>query len=86
MVSPEINEYLSRAFSSDEVAAALKQIHPSKSPGLDGMSALFFLKYWNIVGANVTNMVLNVLNSSMPLYDINKPILLLCRKQIILKE
>ena len=36
------------------------------------MSALFFQKYWNIVGANVTSMVLNVLNSSMPLYDINK--------------
>ena len=36
------------------------------------MSALFFQKYWNIVGANVTNMVLNVLNSGMPLHDINK--------------
>ena len=67
-----MNEYLSRAFSSDEVAAALKQIHPSKSPGPDGMFALFFQKYWNIVGANVTNMVLNVLNSGMPLHDINK--------------
>ena len=67
-----MNENLSRAFSSDEVAAALKQIHPFKSPGTDGMSALFFQKYWNIVGANVTNMVLNVLNSGMPLHDINK--------------
>ena len=72
MISPEMNEYLSRAFSGEEVAAALKQIHPSKSPGPDGMSALFFQKYWNIVGANVTNMVLNVLNSGMPLHDINK--------------
>ena len=68
------------------MVVALKQLHPSKSPGPDGMSALFFQKYWNIVSANVTSMVLNVLNSGMPLYDINKPILLLCRKQIILKE
>ena len=42
LVSPEMNENLSKAFSSEEVVAALKQIHPSKSPGPDGMSALFF--------------------------------------------
>ena len=45
LVYPEMNENLSKAFSSDEVAAALKQIHPSKSPGPNGMSALFFQKY-----------------------------------------
>ena len=54
------------------MVVALKQLHPSKSPGLDGMSVLFFQKYWSIVGANVTNMIINVLNSGMPLSDINK--------------
>ena len=72
LVSPEMNAELSRAFSREEVVVALKQLHPSKLPGLDGMSALFFQKYWSIVGANVTNMIINVLNFGMPLSDINK--------------
>ena len=36
------------------------------------MSALFFQKYWSIIGTNVSNMVLNVLNSGMSLSDINR--------------
>ena len=51
---------------------ALKQLHPSKLPGLDGMSALFFQKYWSIVGTNVSNMILNVINSGMSLSNINR--------------
>ena len=50
----------------------LKQIQPTKSPGPDGMSALFFQKYWDIVGSNVSNMVLNALSSSMSFDVINK--------------
>ena len=36
------------------------------------MSALFFQKYWSIVGINVSNMVLNVLNFGMTLFEINR--------------
>ena len=67
-----MNSELSHAFTREEVAFALKQLHPSKSPGPDGMSALFFQKYWSIVGPNISNMVLNVLNSGMSLSDINR--------------
>ena len=72
LVTPKMNSELSRAFTREEVVSALKQLHPSKSPGPNGMSALFFQKYWNIVGTNVSNMVLNFLNSGMSLSDINK--------------
>lgn len=51
---------------------ALQQLHPTKAPGLDGMSAIFFHKYWDIVGPSITNMVLNVLNSNLPMIEINK--------------
>lgn len=47
-------------------------MHPTKAPRLDGMSAVFFQKYWDIVSTIVTNMALNVLNSHMPIADINK--------------
>ena len=36
------------------------------------MSALFFQKYWSIVDINVSNIVLNVLNSGMSLSDLNR--------------
>ena len=72
IVTSEMNSELSRAFTREEVVCALKQLHPSKSPSPDGMLALFFQKYWSIIGTNVSNMVLNVLNSGMSLSDINR--------------
>lgn len=67
-----MNTELTRCFTKEEVAAALKQLHPTKSPGPDGMFGLFFQKYWSIVGTNVSNFVLNVLNSDMPISEINR--------------
>lgn len=53
--------------------SALKQMHPIKAPEPDGMSAVFFFqKYWYIIGTSGTNMALNVLNSYMPIAEINK--------------
>ena len=71
-VTEDMNAELTKVFTRDEVTNVLKQLHPTKAPGLDGMSAIFFHKYWDIVGLNITNMVLNVLNSNMPITEINK--------------
>ena len=71
-VTDEMNMELTRGFTKEEVVIALKQMHPTKSPGPDGMSALFFQKYWSIVGTNVSNLVLNVLNHGMSISKFNK--------------
>jgi len=44
-VTEEMNMELTRGFTKEEVVAALKQLHPTKSPGPDGMLAFFFQKY-----------------------------------------
>ena len=51
---------------------ALNQIHPTKAPRPDGMSAIFFQNYWGIVGKDVICMILNVLSSNMSMAEINK--------------
>ena len=75
-----MNAELTKTFTRDEVIIALKQLHPTKAPGPDGMSAIFFHKYWDIVSSNITNMVLNVLNSNMPIAEINKTNIVLIPK------
>ena len=56
------------------------QLHLTKSPGPNGMSALFFQKYWSIVGTHVSNMALNVLNFGMTLFEINRTNIVLVPK------
>ena len=51
-------EELSRLYTEEEVLAALHHMHPFKAPGPDGMLALFYSKFWHIVGSDVPNMTL----------------------------
>ena len=47
-------------------------MHPTRAPSPESMSAIFYQKYWNIVGNDVTSMVLNVLNFDNPMTKLNK--------------
>jgi hypothetical protein len=41
--------WCSQPFSREEVEEAIFQMHPLKAPGPDGLPALFYHKYWNII-------------------------------------
>ena len=70
-VTPEMNASLTKEFRPDEVWTALQQMHPLKSPGPDGMPPIFYQKFWNIVGPNVIECVLNILNYGIMPPDFN---------------
>ena len=44
-VSDDMNDALLKEFRVEEVRRALKQMHPTKFPGPDGMSPIFFQNY-----------------------------------------
>ena len=80
-VTLNMNNALLQRYTLDE---ALFQMYPSKSPSLDGMSPFFFFffqKYWNIVGSDLTEAILLVLNSGHMLRKMNyTPIVLIPKK------
>lgn len=75
-----MNESLTQRNTSVGVRTTLFQMHPSKSPGPDGMSSFFFQKYWHIIGTDVTDVVLSVLHSSHMLKKMNHTHIVLISK------
>ena len=70
-VTDDMREFPSTQYTAKEVQVALFQMGPTKAPGPDGMNALFYQKYWHIVGDSVVLAVLDFLNNGNMLPDIN---------------
>ena len=70
-VSPDMRDLLSSEYSPKEIKAALFQMGPTKAPGPDGMNALFYQKFWHIVGDDVINAVLDFLNNGIMVPNLN---------------
>ena len=64
VISNEMNAQFSTKFKAWKVQQAIKQMALLKSLGLDGMSHLFYQHYWNLVGDDVCQSVLNFLNNA----------------------
>ena len=56
-ITGAINEDLTAPVTEWEVKLALFAMHPEKTPGPDGMTALFYQKFWVIVKDVLTRMV-----------------------------
>jgi hypothetical protein len=59
-----MNEKLLAPFSPEDVKKAVFSIGDFKAPGPDGLHAVFYKKFWNICGKEITKEVLLALNSS----------------------
>lgn len=65
----------------EEVKTDLKQMHPTKAPGPDGLPALFYKKIWDSIGGDVVSYVLNLLNNGGPVDQINNTHIVLIPKK-----
>ena len=52
-----MNDMLLQEFTKEEIKQGLDSIGDLKVPGIDGMSSLFYKKYWSIVGGDVIREV-----------------------------
>ena len=58
-ITLDMQEVLSRPYSMEDVKAMLFQMGPTKALKPDGMNALFYQKFWHIVGNDISIVVLN---------------------------
>ena len=71
---------MTQPVTNEEVKNAIFSIGSTKSPGPDGMSAIFYQKYWHIVGPSVTKAVKSFFHSGQMLKQINHTFITLIPK------
>ena len=67
-----MNAHLTKEFHKEEIFQAIHSMHPTKAPGPNSMPAIFYKKYWDIIGDDVSEIILNILNSNAPMANLNK--------------
>ncbi|KAL5775011.1 hypothetical protein ACOSP7_012568 [Xanthoceras sorbifolium] len=70
-VNAQMAGRLGEAFTRAEVRSAVFEMGPNKAPGPDGFHALFFQKFWNVVGEDVSSVCLKVLNGGCSIEEFN---------------
>jgi hypothetical protein len=62
-IDDAMNEKLMSPFSADEVKKAMFSIGDFKAPGPDGLHAVFYKQFWDLCGQEITEEVLQAVNS-----------------------
>ncbi|KAK2419793.1 hypothetical protein QL285_030613 [Trifolium repens] len=57
-----MKDYLNTSYTAEEVHQAILSMKSLAAPGPDGLPALFYHNYWDLIGNDVTEAVLQVLN------------------------
>jgi hypothetical protein len=65
VVSGQMNETMDRVYTEDEVKLALFQMAPSKAPGVDGFTAGFFQRHWDLLKQDIVQAFLDFLNGGV---------------------
>ncbi|GMI81642.1 hypothetical protein like AT1G43760 [Hibiscus trionum] len=70
-ITSQMNEKLDCEFTYDEVLKALKAMSPLKASGEDGLGAIFYQRFWHIVGRDVSRFCIELLNGEHDYETIN---------------
>ncbi|KAA3453378.1 reverse transcriptase [Gossypium australe] len=79
-INESMSENLRRQFTDDEIAHAVKMMSPLHAPGVDGFPAIFFQRYWHIIGPEISSYCLSILNGAGEIGGINKTRIILIPK------
>jgi hypothetical protein len=79
-VTNDMNGDFLKTFSMAEVDVRLKQMHPLKSQGPDGMSAYFYQNAWSTVHNEVCKAILEFLNGGVLDASLNETFITLIPK------
>jgi hypothetical protein len=58
-----MKDYLSQDFTAAEVSFATLQLKGNAASGPDGLNASFYQTYWDIIGGEITQTALQILNN-----------------------
>ena len=61
-ISQEMNDKLTKPFTTEELKFALFQMAPSKAPDVDVYTTGVYQRHWSLIGEDVTRAVLDFLN------------------------
>ncbi|KAK9024334.1 hypothetical protein V6N11_004501 [Hibiscus sabdariffa] len=75
-----MNDALLAPFKGEEIWAALNTRASLKASGTNGFPVLFYQKYWSIIGTEVTDYCLAILNGEVTLKEINRTHIVLISK------
>ncbi|CAM8952029.1 unnamed protein product [Rhodiola kirilowii] len=79
-LNDEMRTELTRPYSDTEVREAVFQMCPTKAPGLDGFSALFYQRSWNLIKVKVSKQIISMINSGLLEEGVNKTLITLIPK------
>lgn len=63
--------FLNTPFTALEIKEAIRNLKANSAPGPDGLTALFYQQYWDIIGSDIIEYTLNILNNEGDIKDIN---------------
>ncbi|KAA3456692.1 reverse transcriptase [Gossypium australe] len=85
-VTESMNANLIKQFTVDEIAHAVKMMSPLHAPGVDVFPAIFFQRYWHILGPEISSYCLSILNGNCEIGGINETRIVLILKVEKLKN
>lgn len=79
-ITEQMNLQLTRPVTEKEIRIAVFSMHPNKSPGPDGMSPVFFQKFWNIIKVDIIDTIQGFFHSGFLSKAINETLVTLIPK------